>query len=170
MSVHCYVSGGGARVSAIAALHPAWTVTASRLAPSTALNRACQAASADIVVLIGARADVTAPLDGLLARLDDRDILLLARQPEVSDDFERDLHVARTGTFNLDFLAVRTTGEGRRFATWWADRVATYPEAVDDAAYLDRRWCDLVPGLFDRVAIERRAPAGLTLSFNRAAA
>ena len=39
-----------------------------------------------------------------------------------------------------------------------------------EAAYLDQRWCDLVPGLFDRVAIERCPPPGLTLAFDRAAA
>ncbi len=170
MTVHCYVGGGGAQAAAIATLHPAWTVKATKLAPSAVLNRACKAAAADIVVLIDAAAKVAAPLDGLLARLDERDILLLARQPEASDDMMRDLHIARTGTFNLGFLAVRTTGEGPRFAAWWADRVATYPEAVPDAAYLDQRWCDLVPGLFDKVAIERHAPQGLTLPFDRAAA
>ncbi len=170
MTVHCYVGGGGASVAAIAALHPAWTVNATRLSPSVVLHGACKAAAADIVVLIDAKADVAAPLDGLLARLDDSDILLLARQPEASDDFERDLHIARTGTFNLGFLAVRTTGEGPRFAAWWADRVAAYPQAVDEAVYLDQRWCDLVPGLFDKVAIERHVPAGLQLPFDRAAA
>jgi hypothetical protein len=170
MTVHCYVGGGGARVAAIAALHPAWTVKATRLAPCAALNRACKAVAADIVVLIDATARIFAPLDGLLARLDSSDILLLARQPNAGDDFERDLHIARTGTFNLGFLAVRTTGEGPRFAAWWADRVAAYPEAVGEAAYLDQRWCDLAPGLFDKVAILRHLPAGLTLSFDRAAA
>ncbi|MDB5456244.1 MAG: hypothetical protein JWP92_1829, partial [Caulobacter sp.] len=113
---------------------------------------------------------ISAPLGGLLTRLDTCDILLLARQSDVGDDFERDLHIARTGTFNLGFLAVRTTGEGPRFAAWWADRVAAYPEAVDAAAYLDQRWCDLVPGLFDKVAIERHVPAGLKLAFDRVAA
>ena len=54
MSVHCYVSGGGASVAAIAALHPAWTVKTTKLAPSAALNRACKTAAADIVVLIDA--------------------------------------------------------------------------------------------------------------------
>jgi hypothetical protein len=170
MTVHCYVGGGGAQAAAIAALHPAWTVKATKLAPSAALNPACKAAAADIVVLIDSAAQIAAPLDGLLARLDDNDILLLARQPNDSGDLERDLHIARTGTFNLGFLAVRTTGEGPRFAAWWADRVAAYPEAVDQAVYLDQRWCDLVPGLFDKVAIERHAPAGLTLPFDRAAA
>lgn len=173
MTVHCYVglAGGGVQTAAaIAALQPAWTVKTTRRTPSEVLRRACAEGGADIVVLIDPRAKIDAPLDGLLNRLDDHDILLLARQPAASDDFERDLRVARTGTFNLGFLAVRTTGEGPRFAAWWADRVATYPEAVDDPAYLDQRWCDLVPGLFDKVAIERRPPVGLRLPFDRAAA
>ncbi len=173
MTVHCYVglAGGGAHTAAaLAALHPAWTVKTTRRTPSAALDRACRDGGADIVVLVDARASVDAPLDGLLAGLADRDILLLARQPTAGDDFERDLHVARTGTFNLGFLAVRTTGEGPRFAAWWADRVAHYPQAVEDAAYLDQRWCDLAPGLFDRVAIVRHTPPGLTLPFDRSAA
>jgi hypothetical protein len=173
MTVHCYVGlakGGAQTAAAIAALHPAWTVKTTRLAPAAALVRACREGGADIVVLLSPRVTAAAPLDGLLERLADHDILLLARQAEASDDFERDLHIARTGTFNLAFLAVRTTGEGPRFAAWWADRVAHYPDAVDEGAYLDQRWCDLVPGLFDKVAIERHVPPGLTLPFDRAAA
>jgi hypothetical protein len=173
MTVQCYVSGtGGAAKTAasVAALHPAWTVKTTRLTPAAALLRACREASAVIVVLIDAKAGVSAPLDGLLKRLDDADILFLARRPQDDGDFERDLHIARTGTFNLGFLAVRTTGEGPRFAAWWADRVANYAEAVPDGAYLDQRWCDLAPGLFDKVAIERHTPAALTLPFDRAAA
>lgn len=173
MTVLCYVgqSGGGAKLAqAIAALHPAWTVKATKLAPSAVLKRACVDAAADIVVLIEGRAQVTAPLDGLIARLDAADILLLARQGDDQGDFERDLHVARTGTFNLAFLAVRTRGEGPRFAAWWADRVASYTEAAGESAYVDQRWCDLAPGLFDKVAIVRHAPAGLALPFDRIAA
>lgn len=173
MTVHCYVgqSGGGAKLAqAISALHPAWTVKTTRIAPSAVLKRACAEDAADIVVLIDGRVQATAPLDGLLQRLDDADILLLARQGDDAGDFERDLHVACTGTFNLSFLAVRTSGEGARFADWWADRVARYPEAVGEAAYIDQRWCDLAPGLFDKVAIVRHAPAGLVLPFDRIAA
>lgn len=173
MTVHCYVgaAAGGARTAAaIAALHPAWTVKTTRLAASVAVQRACAARAAAIVVWIAADAQVTAPLDDLLAELDGRDILLLARRSQASDDYERDLHIARTGTFNLGFLAVRTSGEGARFAAWWADRVANYPAAVGEESYADQRWCDLAPGLFDRVAIVRDTPAGLTLAFDRAAA
>lgn len=173
MTVLCYVGpGAGAAKAAqgLAALHPAWTIKTTKLSPSAVLNRACADGAADIVVLIDPRAQVAAPLDGLLSRLGAADILLLARQGDDAGDFERDLHVARTGTFNLGFLAVRTNGEGPRFAAWWADRVANYAEAAGDPAYIDQRWCDLAPGLFDRVAIARYAPAGLTLPFDRSAA
>ena len=173
MTVHCYVgqSAGAARTAQdLAALHPAWTVKATRLSASAALQRACRQDAADIVVVIDPRARVTAPLDGLLERLETCDILLLARQADDLGDFERDLHVARTGTFNLGFLAVRAGGEGGRFAAWWADRVARYAEAVGEGAYVDQRWCDLAPGLFDKVAIVRHAPAGLVLPFERSAA
>lgn len=143
-------------------------VAASRAA---FLHAACLEGSSGVIVQLDARAKVTAPLTPLLAALDDADILLLARFTEASDNREgmltRDLHFARTGTFNTGFLAVRTTGEGPAFAAWWADRVANYPTDVAPAAYVDQRWCDLVPGLFDRVAVVRQAPPGLALPLDR---
>lgn len=62
----------------------------------------------------------------------------------------------RLGAFNLGFLAVARDAEGVRFARWWAEmlRLACH----DDPArglFVDQKYCDLVPGLFERVHIER---------------
>lgn len=192
---HCYAALAWAEreraralFDAVRAFHPDWrfvavapdapdgaadpdfaVVAASR---SAFLHAACLEGSSPLVVQLDVHAEVTAPLTPLLAALDDADILLLARFTQASEDtggiLTRDLHFARTGTFNTGFLAVRTTGQGPAFAAWWADRVANYPADVAPTPYADQRWCDLVPGLFDRVAIVRHAPPGLALPLDRA--
>jgi hypothetical protein len=169
------------------ALHPDWRyVAVAQDAPPGAaaegleivaatragfMDAACRERQAALVIHIDPRAKVTAPLTGLLAALDEADILLLARISEPAPDREgmlnRDLHVARTGTFNIGLLAVRTSGQGPAFAAWWADRTANYPQDIAPEGYADQRWCDLAPGLFDRVAIVRQSPPGLTLPMDR---
>ena len=135
------------------------------------MDQACREAAADIVIHIDPRAAVSAPLDPLLQSLAGHDVLLLARISQPAADrqgvIERDLHIARTGTFNIGFLAARTTGCGPAFAAWWADRVSSYPADVAPQPYADQRWCDLAPSLFDGVAIVRQAPEGLTLPLDR---
>ena len=62
----------------------------------------------------------------------------------------------RLGVFNLGFLAVGGDAEGVRFARWWADMLRR--ACHDDPArglFVDQKYCDLVPGLFDRVHVER---------------
>jgi hypothetical protein len=135
------------------------------------MDEACRAGAADIIVHIDPRAAVTASLSAHLARLEGADILLLARFSEPSPDrqgmLDLDLHIARTGTFNVGLLAVRSTGEGPAFAAWWADRVSNYPSDFAPPGYADQRWCDLAPGLFDRMVIARHHPDGLALPLDR---
>lgn len=60
------------------------------------------------------------------------------------------------GVYNLGFLAVRNTGQGIRFARWWADRLRLF--CHDDkprGLFTDQRWIDLAPAFFDDIAILR---------------
>ena len=62
------------------------------------------------------------------------------------------------GVFNLGFLGVRMTEQGRRFVSWWAERLKRF--CYDDIAsglFTDQRWVDLAPALFDDIAIVRDA-------------
>ena len=135
------------------------------------MHQACHEAAVGIVVHIDSHAVVTAALDPLLAHLEGADILLLARMDTPSADrqavIERDLHIARSGTFNLGILALRTTESGPAFAAWWADRVRNYPADIAPPGYAEQRWLDLAPGLFDGVTIVRQAPMGLELPRDR---
>ncbi len=60
------------------------------------------------------------------------------------------------GTYNLGFLAVRNSDQGREFAEWWDERLQHY--CFDDkerGLFTDQKWVDLAPGLFEGVSILR---------------
>jgi len=62
----------------------------------------------------------------------------------------------RNGVFNLGFLGVRMTPEGRKFVDWWADRLRDYCyDEVENGLFTDQRWVDLAPALFDGIRILR---------------
>jgi hypothetical protein len=97
-------------------------------------------------------------LDDLLAELDRGNVALTPHLtvPETSLDAVRDNEISalKHGVYNLGFLGVRNTEEGRRFARWWADRV--YHFCMDDipgGLFTDQRWIDLAPAMFDGVQI-----------------
>jgi glycosyltransferase involved in cell wall biosynthesis len=59
-----------------------------------------------------------------------------------------------SGTYNLGFIAVGDTADGRRMLDWWATRLLT--DARVDVAhgfFTDQRLVDLVPGLFEHVVV-----------------
>ena len=70
------------------------------------------------------------------------------------------------GAYNLGVLAVRNDAVGRAFACWWARQLhrACYDD-VHRGLFTDQKYFDLVPGLFDRVYIERD-PGCNTASWN----
>jgi hypothetical protein len=97
------------------------------------------------------------PLEGLL---ETHDILLTPHLVDPNDEpmaiLDNDLSASRTGIFNLGFAAIRTRGEGLRFAQWWNDRLLSYCyDDMENGLFVDQRWCDHVPALFDNVKIVR---------------
>ena len=65
--------------------------------------------------------------------------------------------ILSAGVYNGGFLAVTNAPESHRFLNWWRDRLAD--KCISDMAkgmFVDQRWLDLVPGLFDDVRIHRR--------------
>jgi glycosyltransferase involved in cell wall biosynthesis len=67
-----------------------------------------------------------------------------------------ELDILRSGAYNLGFIAVRRSAETQRFLKWWQARL--YDQCVVDLAkglFVDQRWIDLAPGLFDGVDVIR---------------
>lgn len=69
---------------------------------------------------------------------------------------DNEIAALKHGTYNLGFLAVAPTAEGKRFAQWWADRIYRFCRAdIPNGLFTDQRWIDLAPALFEDVAILR---------------
>jgi hypothetical protein len=103
---------------------------------------------------------VFAPLDHVLDLLDRRSIVLTPHltDPENEHDgiLDNEIGALKHGVYNLGFLAVRDTDEGVRFAEWWRKRLQAFcHDDVFAGLFTDQRWCDLIPALFDDLAILR---------------
>jgi len=64
--------------------------------------------------------------------------------------------VLYNGTFNLGFFAVRNTPEGLRILDWWERRCLDLGFSEGRTGlFVDQKWMNLAPGLFEGVAILR---------------
>lgn len=97
-------------------------------------------------------------LDDLLEELDSANVALTPHVtvPETDLDAIRDNEIAalKHGVYNLGFLGVRPTPEGKRFAAWWASRIHHFCVAdIPAGLFTDQRWIDLAPAFFDGVHV-----------------
>jgi hypothetical protein len=99
----------------------------------------------DIVVL--------APLTSLVREFETASILLTPHSTEPETDrmaiADNELTALRHGVFNLGFIGVKNSEEGRRFASWWRDRLQEFCyNDVPRGLFTDQRWADMVPAYF----------------------
>lgn len=123
------------------------------------LHQACES-GAEAVVYLDPDTALFASLEPLEAALETSDILLTPHLVDPNDGraaiLDNDLSASRTGIFNLGFVAVRAGGEGARFARWWNERLLDYCyDDIPNGLFVDQRWCDHAPALFDRVKVIR---------------
>ena len=63
-----------------------------------------------------------------------------------------------TGVFNLGFVAVTNSGQGCDFLDWWEERCLRLGfQDLRDGLFVDQKWVDLAPCLFDKLHILRHA-------------
>jgi hypothetical protein len=98
------------------------------------------------------------PMEEVERLLDSQNVVLTPHQldPDQSGPAIVDNEMAslKYGIFNLGFVAVSASAEGKRFATWWRDRLRDYCfDDVPNGLFTDQRWCDHVPSFFDGVHI-----------------
>jgi len=109
-------------------------------------------------------------LDDLIGELEHNSILLTPHQTEPETSLkgiiDNEMCSLRHGVFNLGFVGVANTGEGRRFARWWRDRLLHF--CHDDhlrSLFTDQKWVNLAPCMFDEVKV-LRSPAFNVATWN----
>jgi hypothetical protein len=123
------------------------------------IEMACQLGF-DAVVYLDPDTCVFNSLDPLLGLLEHSDIILTPHILRPEDTrmavIDNEICPLWAGTYNLGFVAIRTTGAGAQFANWWSDRLSSFCyDDVSKGLFVDQKWCDLVPALFDNVHILR---------------
>jgi hypothetical protein len=114
----------------------------------------------DAVVYLDPDIALFAPLTDVPRLIRQHSIILTPHVLEPEPGFEpvphNEIGSLRFGAYNLGFLVVRNCEEGRTFVTWWRHRLMHF--CHDDVAaglFVDQKWCDLVPTLFNGVNILR---------------
>jgi hypothetical protein len=88
--------------------------------------------------------------------LDRYNVVLTPHQVEPDNErqaiLDNEIGSLKWGIYNLGFLAVANSDEGRRFARWWRDRLLEFCfDDVPNGLFTDQRWCDHAPGFFSGV-------------------
>lgn len=100
---------------------------------------------------------ITANLDELWQLLDTYSIILTPHITEAIPLGEKnewqELTVLRLGTYNLGFIGLSRSQTVRTFLKWWQERLYKTCVWEDPSAtlFLDQKWINIVPGLFDGV-------------------
>jgi hypothetical protein len=117
-------------------------------------------AGAENVIYLDPDIAVFHPMHDIATRLDSASVVLTPHQAEPNADPQAwgdgEMTSLRYGIYNLGFLGVRNDANGRAFAAWWdgLTRQACYDD-VANGLFTDQKYCDLVPGLFAGVHVER---------------
>lgn len=81
---------------------------------------------------------------------------LVTPEDEENAILDNEFAALNYGVFNLGFLAIRNDANGKRLANWWNDRLLEYcHDDLPRGLFVDQKWFNLVPALFDGVYILR---------------
>ncbi|MBT0666292.1 hypothetical protein KI809_18430 [Geobacter pelophilus] len=114
----------------------------------------------DKIIYLDPDITVMSRLDSITERLDKFSILLTPHQTEPDTDLraivDNEICSLKHGIYNLGFVAIRNSDEGRRFADWWAKRLEHFCfDDIPNGLFTDQRWCDLAPSFFEDLLIMR---------------
>jgi glycosyltransferase involved in cell wall biosynthesis len=98
------------------------------------------------------------PLDEMLELLDRHSIVLTPHLTDLLDDGRTpsELQILQAGSYNLGYIGLRVCDETRKLVRWWKQKL--YKDCVVDLPrnlFVDQKWMDLVPSMFDGVHINR---------------
>jgi hypothetical protein len=113
---------------------------------------------ADKVIYFDPDIYVFQSVDLIYAALDDASIVVTPHILKPTSDaehvYEKDF--LGTGVFNLGFVAVSDSAQGRAFLDWWEQRCLDYGyQDLRSGLFVDQKWVNLAPCLFDRLHVVR---------------
>jgi len=98
-------------------------------------------------------------LDGLKSYLEEANILLTPHllSPLPNDGRRQTDHdIMKSGIYNLGFLGLRNGPVSQQLLRWWCDKLYHHcVVAIENNLFVDQRWMDLAPAIFDGVRIVR---------------
>ena len=97
-------------------------------------------------------------LQGLLDYLDDYQVVITPHLTGPLNDGLRpdETDILKAGSYNLGFIALSNGEESRHLLSWWSNHLRK--ECIVDVAngvFVDQKWIDLVPGMYQSVKINR---------------
>lgn len=97
-------------------------------------------------------------LDPMLGLLDQHNVLLTPHLTDLLDDgkWPTELSILQAGSYNLGYIGLSSCDETRKLVKWWQAKL--YKECVVDLPrnlFVDQKWMDLVPSMFEGVYINR---------------
>jgi lipopolysaccharide biosynthesis glycosyltransferase len=98
--------------------------------------------------------------DEVLSALDKYCVVLAPHlcSPTSDDYFPGEIALMSTGVFNLGFIALRKSQTALQLIKWWTNHLSN--ECIEEpemGLFVDQKWMDLVPAVFDHVFIMRSA-------------
>jgi hypothetical protein len=132
----------------------------------TFMRRLIAQHSLDRLVYLDPDICVYAPLTPVFEALEENDAVLTPHitAPIDDDKLPGEQEILYNGTYNLGFIAVRNTSESDALLAWWERRCLTLGFSEGRTGlFVDQKWMNLAPGLFDRVAILRHP--GLNMAY-----
>ncbi|MFN4295009.1 MAG: glycosyltransferase family 4 protein [Thermoflexales bacterium] len=101
---------------------------------------------------------ILSPLEEINDLLDQYNIVIVPHltEPQSTARAPNERQLLSLGTYNLGFIGLRRGEVAERFLAWWQEKLTTacYADPLN-GLYVDQRWVDLVPGLFEGVWIHR---------------
>jgi hypothetical protein len=114
----------------------------------------------DKIIYLDPDIAVLGSLAPLIDWLDTSSILLTPHQLQPDDEtqaiIDNEICSLMHGIYNLGFLAVKNDENSRLFANWWNRRLDEFCyDEKERGIFVDQKWCDHVPSMFDGVKILR---------------
>ncbi|MGQ9896255.1 MAG: glycosyltransferase [Acidobacteriota bacterium] len=110
---------------------------------------------------------VLQPLDIVLDALEQSNIVLTPHLVEplpLDNKIPTEVNILQAGAYNLGFLGLAAGAETERMLDWWSRRLEDFCfNEVSKGLFVDQKWIDLVPGLFDGVQVLRHP--GLNVAY-----